>query len=309
MLNLYKLKYVVTVAEEKSITKAAKKLYISQPSLSLSIHAIEDSLGTELFIRGKNSVTLTPAGQAYVEWAKVTLESAKQLEAKLNKIQAGSKRQLDIGASWQRSAALLPESISRFYDRTKDCNIKIHEDVSANLSSALQADRLDIIISLPHADTTLYRSVPLFQERFLLAASDQVDIPCARAEPYAYVDKSAIIGQPVIMLQEQQYLGKVMRNLLLGLNYIPEKSTECTNIETVHSLVSQNMGVTLLPDVSVFLRRIENVNYYMFNDPTLSCTVAAVYKKNNPKLEDIELFVQCLKDYIRSCSYPFEILD
>lgn len=108
MLNLYKLKYVVTVAEEKSITKAAKKLYISQPSLSLSIHAIEDALGVELFVRGKNSVTLTPAGQAYVEWAKVTLESAKQLEAKLNKIKAGSKRQLDIGASYQRSAALLP---------------------------------------------------------------------------------------------------------------------------------------------------------------------------------------------------------
>lgn len=181
MLNLYKLKYVVTVAEEKSITKAAKKLYISQPSLSLSIHAIEDALGVELFVRGKNSVTLTPAGQAYVEWAKVTLESAKQLEAKLNKIKAGSKRQLDIGASYQRSAALLPESISNFYSRTKDCNIKIHEDVSANLSSALQADQLDIVISLPHADTTLYKSVPLFQERFLLGASDQVDIPCTEA--------------------------------------------------------------------------------------------------------------------------------
>lgn len=248
MLNLYKLKYVVTVAEEKSITKAAKKLYISQPSLSLSIHAIEDALGVELFVRGKNSVTLTPAGQAYVEWAKVTLESAKQLEAKLNKIKAGSKRQLDIGASYQRSAALLPESISNFYSRTKDCNIKIHEDVSANLSSALQADQLDIVISLPHADTTLYKSVPLFQERFLLGASDQVDIPCTEAEPYAYVDKKVIIGQPVIMLQEQQYLGKVMRNLLLDLNCIPEKSTVCTNMETVHSLVSKMRA-------SLFFRR------------------------------------------------------
>ena len=108
------------------------------------------------------------------------------------------------------------------------------------------------------------------------------------------------------MLQEQQYLGKVMRNLLLDLNCIPEKSTVCTNMETVHSLVSKNAGISLLPEVSVFLRRIENVNYYMFNDPTLSRTVAAVYKKNNPKLEDIELFVQCLKDYIRGCSYPFE---
>ena len=83
-MNLYKLRYVVAVAEEHSITKAAKKLYISQPSLSLSIHAIEDSLGMELFVRGKNSVTLTPAGQAYVDWAKMTLESAKQLEAKLD---------------------------------------------------------------------------------------------------------------------------------------------------------------------------------------------------------------------------------
>ncbi len=308
MLNLYKLKYVITVAEEKSITKAAKKLYISQPSLSLSIHGIEDSLGVELFVRGKNSVTLTPSGQVFVEWAKATVESAKQMEVKLGKIKAGSKRQLDIGASYQRSVALMPETISRFYDRTDNCGIKIHEDINANLNSDLQADQLDITVGLPQADTTLYKSVPLFRERFLLAASKQVDILCTPAEPYAYADKSVIVGQPIIMLQEQQYLGKVMRNLLLDLNCIPEKSTICTNMETVHSLVSKNAGISLLPEISIFLRRMENVNYYMFSDPTLSRTVAAVYKKNNPKLEDIELFVQCLKDYIRDCSYPFEIL-
>lgn len=308
-MNLYKLKYVITVAEEKSITKAAKKLYISQPSLSLSIRSIEDSLGVELFVRGKNSVTLTPAGQAYVEWAKVTLESAKRLEVKLSKITAGSNRQLDIGASMQRSAALLPEPISSFYKRTSDCSIEVHEDVNINLTSALQAGQLDLVLGLPHADTTAYKSVPLFRERFLLAANKDIDIPCTAAKPYPYVEKSAVVGLPVVMLQEQQYLGKVTRNLLLSLNYIPEMSTVCTNIETVHSLVSKNTGITLLPEVSVFLRKIENVRYYMFSDPTLSRTVAAVYKKNNPKLDDIELFARCLKDYISDCSYPFEILD
>lgn len=308
-MNLHKLKYVVTVAEEKSITKAAKKLYISQPSLSLSIHAIEDSLGMPLFIRGKNSVTLTPAGQAYIEWAKMTLESAKHLEAKLSRIKAGSKRQLDIGASWQRSAALLPESINSFYKRTNDCNIEIHEDVNANLNEALRADRLDIVIGLPLADTTLYKSVPLFQERFLLAANKQVGIPCTEAKPFAYIEKSVIVGQSVVMLQEQQYLGMVMRNFLLDLNYIPEKSTVCTNVETAHSLVGKNAGITLLPEVSIFQRQIENVSYYMFKDQSLSRTVCAIYKTNNPKFDDIELFVQCLKDYVRGCSYPFLILD
>lgn len=308
-MNLHKLKYVVTVAEEKSITKAAKKLYISQPSLSLSIHSLEDSLGVDLFVREKNSVKLTPAGQAYVEWAKATLESAKLLETRLSRIKAGSKRQLHIGASWQRSAALLPESISKFYSHVKSCDVIIHEDVNTNLYDSLQADRLDIIISVPHTDTTLYKSIPLFQERFLLAASRQLTIPCTEAEPYSYVEESVIINHPIILLQEQQHLGKVMRNLLLSLNYIPENNTVCTNIETVHSLISKNMGISLLPEVSVFLRQIKNVRYYSFRDPALSRTVSAVYKKNNPKLEDIESFVQCLKDYICTCSYPFSVLE
>ena len=177
------------------------------------------------------------------------------------------------------------------------------------LDNALQSDQLDVLIGLPRADTTLYKSIPLFQERFLLAANNQVVIPCRAGMPFPYVDRSVIVGHPVIILQEQQYLGKVMRNLLLDLNYIPEQSTVCTNIETVHSLVSKNAGITLLPDISVFLRKIENVKYYRFNDPTLSRTVAAVYKMNNPKLEDIELFVRCLKAYISSCSYPFDILE
>ncbi len=307
-MNFNKLRYVIVVAEEGSITKAAKKLYISQPSLSQCIRSIEEDLGTELFIRGKSSITLTQAGQAYIEWAKATLESAKQLENRLSKIKAGAARQLDIGASWQRSAALLPEPIDRFYARVPDCNIRIHEELNIKLHEFLKNDVIDLEIGIPNPDTVHYVSVPLFQERFLLAASRELYIPSTPASPFPKVDKEVIRGKPIVILQEDMYLGRIFRNLLTDLNYIPTKISECHNIETVHKLVSKNAGVSLLPDVSVFHRRLADVNYYMFTDESLGRIVAAVYKKNSPKTSDILNFTACLKDYIRSCGYPFTVV-
>ena len=79
MITQQKVNSFLLLAEELNFSRAAQKLYISQPSLSLSIHAIEDALGVELFVRGKNSVTLTPAGQAYVEWARSLLNRQSSL--------------------------------------------------------------------------------------------------------------------------------------------------------------------------------------------------------------------------------------
>ena len=307
-MNFNKLKYVIVVAEEGSITKAAKKLYISQPSLSQCIRSIEEDLGAEIFIRGKSSITLTPAGEAYIEWAKATIESAHQLEARLNKIKAGTARQLDIGASWQRSAALLPKAIERFYAQVPDCNIRIHEDLNRRLHEYLKNDVIDLEIGVPNPDTIHYVSAPLFQERFLLAASNKINIPSVPADPFPMVDTEIIRGKPVVILQADMYLGRVFRNLLTNLNYIPTKISECHNIETVHKLVALNAGISLLPDVSVFYRRLPDVNYYMFSDKSLGRIVSAVYKKDSSKTPDILKFTACLKDYIRNCGYPFTIV-
>ena len=306
-VNFNKLRYVIVVAQEKSITKAAKKLYISQPSLSQCIRSIEEDIGTELFIRSKSSISLTPAGEAYVEWAKATIESAKQLESRLNKIKSGAQRQLDIGASWQRSAALLPEPIDRFYTKVPNCNIRIHEDLNVNLLEFLKNDVIDMEIGVPNPDTVHYMSVPLFQERFLLAASKEVKIPCTEATPFPCTDTDVIRGKPVVILQEHRYLGRVFRQLLTDLNYIPLKITECHNIETLHKLVAKNAGVSLLPEVSVSLRTLPDVNYYTLSDENMGRTVAAVYKKGSNKVDDILKFIDCLKEYLKTCHYPFNV--
>ena len=74
-MNWNQLQYIVTTAQEKSITKAAGKLFISQPSLTLSIQNLEKELGVELFERSRGAMTLTYAGRLYYDWALNTLHS------------------------------------------------------------------------------------------------------------------------------------------------------------------------------------------------------------------------------------------
>ena len=72
-MNSLVLKYILTIAEEKNMTRAAERLYISQPSLSQSLKNLEKELGVDLFERSRQGVVLTPAGEHYVEWAKQIL--------------------------------------------------------------------------------------------------------------------------------------------------------------------------------------------------------------------------------------------
>ena len=102
-MNWNQLQYVITIAEEKSITKAAQKLYISQPSLSLSIQALEKETGIPLFERNRGEMKLTYAGSLFYEWAISTLHSHTQLEWKLGDIVSGSRTLIRLGLSPHRS--------------------------------------------------------------------------------------------------------------------------------------------------------------------------------------------------------------
>ena len=81
-MTLVQLKYAITVAGESSLNEAAKKLFISQPSLSAAIHALEEEIGIELFIRSKTGITLTPSGMEFIGYARQVVEQYELLDAK-----------------------------------------------------------------------------------------------------------------------------------------------------------------------------------------------------------------------------------
>ena len=116
-MNEKHMQYVLTVLKEGSFTNAAKKLYVSQPSLSQIIKTAESNLGAPIFDRSTDPITLTPAGQLYVEAARqvttISTNLRKQVE-ELSKEEFGTIR---LGISVQRGMELLPELYPRFKKR------------------------------------------------------------------------------------------------------------------------------------------------------------------------------------------------
>lgn len=173
-MNWNQLQYVITIAEEKSITKAAQKLYISQPSLSLSIQALEKETGTSLFERNRGEMKLTYAGSLFYEWAVSTLHSHTQLEWKLGDIVSGSRTLIRLGLSPHRSERLLAPVLERFYSMYENCDIQIIEQPTYILRQMLEEDKLDLILDISSPDTINFESELLVKESFVLAIPDSL---------------------------------------------------------------------------------------------------------------------------------------
>ena len=88
-MTLNQLKYAIAVSKENSLNDAAKKLFISQPSLTGAMHALEDEIGFDIFLRSKTGVTLTVKGEEFIGYAKSVVEQYDILDAKyVSKINA-----------------------------------------------------------------------------------------------------------------------------------------------------------------------------------------------------------------------------
>ena len=218
-MNWNQLQYVITIAEEKSITKAAQKLYISQPSLSLSIQALEKETGIPLFERNRGEMKLTYAGSLFYEWAISTLHSHTQLEWKLGDIVSGSRTLIRLGLSPHRSERLLAPVLERFYSMYENCDIQIIEQPTYILRQMLEEDKLDLILDISSPDTINYESELLVKESFVLAIPDSLcpfSDPSQKEEDISatpQIHLPALSAIPFILLSEDHDLGKISRKI------------------------------------------------------------------------------------------------
>lgn len=114
-MNPKHAQYMLTVYQEGSITSAAKKLYVSQPSLSQMIKLVESNLGTPIFNRSTDPLTLTYAGEKYIEAAQKILAINSNLEREIEEIKDEEHGKIRLGIPVQRGLKVLPAVLPRFY--------------------------------------------------------------------------------------------------------------------------------------------------------------------------------------------------
>lgn len=246
-MNWNQLQYILTLAEEKNITHAAQKLYLTQPSLSLSLKSLENELGTPLFQRGADGLELTYAGELFCAWAAETQASFRRLNDKLTDIAAGRRQLLRLGISPHRGDLLLPAILQAFYQQFPNCEVHTVE-LSVNLLRLqLEAKQLDFIVDAPNPDTVTYCNEFLLDEAILLAVPRSF-LPRIHPEGES-IDLTTLTAEPFILMPAGQLLGSISHRICEQVGFLPDMRLECSSIERALNLASLQLGITFAPQV------------------------------------------------------------
>lgn len=291
-MNFNTLRYVVAIAQERSFTLAAKRLHISQPSLSQSIKSLEERLGVILFDRTTIPLETTSAGKEYVEWAQQVLLSEAHIYRHISDIRTSGQVQLRVGIPPHRSAFMLPQIIQNVLQEFPSCAFFIEDGVQERELYDLLYDRqIDLMIGAAHPDETRFKNVFITNERILLAVPKSYLLMRPEKDEFPPIGLSVLRDKPFIIMPASTYLGRLLRNLCEQEGFLPAYSIVSRNVFTTLNMVDIGLGCALVPELVVKydLPRY-NVDYFTLSNGSPSQDVSILTRSDAVLTEPVRRF-------------------
>ena len=249
-MNEKHMQYVLTVLKEGSFTNAAKKLYVSQPSLSQIIKTAESNLGAPIFNRSTDPITLTPAGQLYVEAARQVTTISTNLVKQVEELSNEEFGKIRLGISVQRGMELLPELYPRFKKRFPHVEIELHEQGSATMEKSVLEGEVGIALltTFPkHAD--LYYD--LIQEEQLVLIVNRDCALAKRIRPGTPIDIIEAKDETFVSSRPGHSVRSIQDTLFITRDMKPKIDLETISIEIGKHVVAPSPVVMACPDAYV----------------------------------------------------------
>ena len=253
-MELRHLRYFVTVAEELHFGRAAKKLHISQPPLSMQIRALEAELGVMLFNRTQRSVALTQAGNALLGEARDILARVDQAVLMTRRVSRGEIGELAIGFISVADYNVLPVVLREFRRAFPLVNLTLRESTTDAQIRDLLAGRIDVGFVLPPINEPSLESLPILREPLIAALPDKH--PLARKAGKLVLEK--LKDAPFILFPRPYAPGLYddVVSCCKAAGFSPRVEQEAIQMQTIVSLVSAELGVALIPASLTNLRRM-----------------------------------------------------
>jgi DNA-binding transcriptional LysR family regulator len=242
-MELHQLRYFVTVVREGTFTKAAERLYITQPSLSEQIRKLEQELGSPLFERLGRTLALTNAGEAFLPHAERVLVEVEQARLRVQEVRGLRRGRITIGALPSAAGRLLPPYLAEFQHRFPGVEVALQEeDLSVSIEDLVHQGQLDMaIVRLPKRRMDL-AARPLHREPMVLLAP-----PDHRLSTRLSVALAELAEEPFVVMKH----GKGLRQLLEGVcgraGFEPRVAVETGQLCSMVGLVLGGVGITVLP--------------------------------------------------------------
>ncbi len=278
VLNLRHLRAFVEVAHQGNFTRAADKLAISQPALTITIHQLEDLIGVELFKRTTRKVSLAPDGEEFLPTAERLIED---FENAILSVHASARRRsgvVDIAVLPSIAVRLLPRAIESFRQSTPSIKVSLRDDNARGVHRQVRRSEADFGISNQWEEHPELEYTPLFRDRVgavLLPdhplANSTAPLPWHKLSDYPFAGMSQDTGVSVLLNSTEGLPDSV---------YSPDY--EVLTMAALAGIVEAGLAVTALPELAVPRLSEPPLVFRELTRPVVERQVYIITRKNQP---------------------------
>lgn len=249
-MDFKELEYILVIAQEKSISRAAERLYMSQPALSRFLLKLEGRLGTELFIRRNRQYLPSQAGELYLDMARRILGIKQEFDGQLKQLLEAGRGSLSFGITPGRARVILPLVIPAFHQQYPDFDLNVFEEDVETLEQYLKEGRIEaaFLTMSPgtEPESSRFRYERIFREEVILCVARGSRYSMLAEErrdrKYPWLDLRVAEHELFLLLKKNMRLGQFAEQIL-DEHQITPRTMRLSSIDTVLALVAQQYGV------------------------------------------------------------------
>lgn len=300
-MNQRELKYILEIAKEKSISKAAEKLYVTQPALSLFLTRLENQLGTPLFSRTARGLIPTFAGERYILMCRKILKEYRNFELELCDIDTLNMGRLKVGTSAHIGSYVLPQVIPLFNQTYPNIEVSITEGSSQTLEHMINSCELDVaLMHLPFKDIEA-NYMEIARERYVMAFAQKhplsEKLQHKKGQKYPFIDPREAGKERFVLSFPYQRVRQISDRILQNAGITPNIILTTSSVQTALRFAGVGLGVTFLPESYIKLFRCTHNPVFCYMEDRFEAywTFVTVYPKDVTLSGPAKAFIQMTK--------------
>lgn len=303
--------YVYAVYQERSFSKAAQKLYVSQPWLSATVKKVEREIQLPIFNRNTNPISLTEAGIYYIQSVEKIMAVQDEMRSRFSEMASLSGTQFHIGSSMFFCTYVLPRILWPFRNAHPQITLSFSEGDSSTMLERLQQGKLDFVLEAEPPDSPALNSIVWATEEIVLAVPAKFPIN-KKLKKYGYTFEALLNGQrngwdkppvPLEYFQDEEFMFLKRGNdiykrgmtLCKNAGFTPKTSSYLEQMMTAYYLVCEGRGITFLRStIPQYVTQTDHVIFYRLGDPLAVRNLYLAFRKKSisPAQQDLIDFIK-----------------
>jgi DNA-binding transcriptional LysR family regulator len=298
-MDLRQIQYFAVLYEERSITKAARRLNVVQPALSMQISRLEKEFKTRLFERTSRGVIPTDIGRAFYGLCQKILGDVYEARRYLQEASGRITGEINVGLMPSVAASVLPEVLVEFKASFPDVTLHIQEGYSGNLLEWLASGKLDFAV-INNGNFPGIAIMPMVRDYLVLVSRWQ-----AGKRLPAEIPAHKLAEIKLVLPSQRQGMRVLVDSLLAPSGIVLKPEIEIDSLGPAMELVSETHWATILPVIAV-KRAVgqKRLRSQKIVQPALPREIVVAYNAQRPPVLAAQLFIKALKEHLTHLLHP-----